>query len=165
MSGTLHDEIGSVAFSLAFRIVTDPVAAEEIVARVFATLGEGHPQGPDRDAVSTQALLRVRSEAFVHRQAERRRRAEPVVRDARTTDLPGPASGDIPSALMEVQRQRLRTALGSLQPHARDAIELMFFEGMTVAELSTRLGISVDAVRTSIHAGLCVLRDAAVTRS
>lgn len=160
MTAALYDRIGPAAFSLAVRVATDPQAAEEVVATVFATLDEraGASEGND----STH-LLTVRRQAFMRRQADRRRQGHTLLRDSLSIDLPGPASGDTSSPLTDPQRKQLLLTLGALPPRAREAIELMFFEGLTEAELATRLGASQAVVREQIRSGLVTLRDATVT--
>jgi RNA polymerase sigma factor (sigma-70 family) len=64
--------------------------------------------------------------------------------------------------LTDAQRERLRLTLAALPPQAREAIELMFFEGLTEAELVTRLGLSPEVMREQIYAALATLRDATV---
>ena len=163
MIAALYDRIGSAAFSLAVRVVTDPQAAEVVVMTAFATLHDDPAAAShENDAASTHALLAVRRQAFRQRQADRRRRGHSLLRDPVSTDLPGPASGHVASSLTDAQRERLRLTLGALPPQAREAIELMFFEGLTEAELVTRLGVSPEAMRKQIYAALATLRDATV---
>ena len=161
MTAPLYDRIGPAAFSLAVRVATDPQAAAEVVASVFATLDERLRASEEND--STHLLLTVRRQAFMRRHADRRRRGNTLLRDPLSTDLPGPASGDTSSRLTDPQRERLLLTLGALPPQARDAIELMFFEGLTEAELATRLGESPAVVREQVRSGLVTLRDATVT--
>ena len=163
MTGALYDRIGPAAFSLAVRVATDPQAAEEVVASVFATLNEDERLRASEENDSTHVLLTVRRQAFMRRQADRRRRGNTLLRDPLSTDLPGPASGDTSSRLTDPQRERLLLTLGALPQQARDAIELMFFEGLTEAELATRLGVSSAVVREQVRSGLVTLRDATVT--
>ena len=156
----LYDRIGSAAFSLAVRVTNDREAAEEAVATAFAAVpdDERTPASDDGGADATRVLLAVRREAFD------RRRGKANTRDPVSTDFPVPARGHIDPTLTADYRNRLRLALDALPSQARDAIELVFFEGFTEAELATRLGSSADVVedqlRDQIRAGLATLRDA-----
>ena len=163
MIPAFYDRIASTAFSLAVRVATDPRAAEEAVATGFATWDDRAAAFDENDGASIHALLTVRRHAFTQRQADRRRRGHSLLRDPLSTDLPGPASGDITARLTGPQRERLRLTLDALPPQTREAIELMFFEGLTEAELASRLGASPAVVREQIYAGLVTLRDATVT--
>jgi len=163
MIPAFYDRIASTAFSLAVRVATDPRAAEEAVSTVFATWDDRAEAFEENDAASTHALLAVRRQAFSQRQADRRRRGHSLLRDPLSTDLPGPASGDIAARLTEPHPVGLQLALGDLPPRTREAIELMFFEGLTEAELAARLGASPAVVREQIYDGLVTLRDATVT--
>lgn len=162
MIAAVYDRIASTAFSLAVRVATNPRAAEEAVATAFATWDDRAAAFDENDGASIHALLTVRRQAFTQRQADRRRRGHSLLRDPLSTDLPGP-TGDIAARLTGPQRERLRLTVGTLPPHTREAIELMFFEGLTEAELASRLGASPAVVREQIYAGLVTLRDATVT--
>jgi RNA polymerase sigma-70 factor (ECF subfamily) len=163
MIPAFYDQIASTAFSLAVRVAGDPRAAEEAVATAFAGWDDRAPGLDQNDAASTHALLAVRQEAFRQRQAERRRRGHSLLRDPLSTTLPEPASSDTAARLSESQQERLRLTLGALPAQTREAIELMFFEGLTEAELAARLGASPAVVREQIYAGLLTLRDAITT--
>jgi RNA polymerase sigma-70 factor (ECF subfamily) len=163
MIAASYDRIASTAFSLAVRVATDPLAAEEAVATAFATWDDRPAAFDESDGASIHALLTVRRQAFTQRQEDRRRRGHSLLRDPLSTDLPGPASGNIAARLNGPQQERLRLTLDALPPQTREAIELMFFEGLTEAELASRLGASPAVVREQIYAGLVTLRDATVT--
>ncbi len=169
MTAGLYDRIGPSAFSLAVRVATDPQAAEEVVARVFAALDDDEDEderaGASEENDSTHVLLTIRRQAFRRRQADRRRQGHTLLRDPLSTDLPGPASGDTSSRLTDPQREQLLLSLGALPPQTREAIELMFFEGLTEAELATRLGASQAVVREQIRSGLVTLLNATVHAS
>ena len=161
MRVALYDRIGSTAFSLAARVTNDREAAEEAVATVFATMPEGErtPASDDGSADATRVLLAVRRDAFERRRGQANPRE--IVKTV-PTDLPVPTSGSMPPPLTDVYRDRLRLALDSSPSQARDAIELVFFEGLTEPELATRFGSSASAVivREQIRSSLKVLRDA-----
>ena len=196
MRVALYDRIGSTAFSLAVRVTNDRETAEEAVAAAFDTLSdEGGPVPSDADdrtaADATRILLAVRREAFGRRRQEHRDPVASVTTvatastgasvttgagvETSSTDLPEPVSGSggIQSTLTDIDRDRLRQALDTLPPQAREALELVFFEGLTEPEVATRLGLiepevatrlgssaEVVIVREQIRSSLEVLRDA-----
>ena len=182
MRMALYDRIGSAAFSLAVRVTNDREAAEEAVATVFATLpDEGGPvpsDGADRTAAeASRILLAVRREGRRQRRRGEARGPGTSVETVATssTDLPEPVSGSghLPSTLTDIDRDRLRQALDTLPPQAREALELVFFEGLTEPEVATRLGLiepevatrfgsstEVVIVREQIRSSLEVLRNA-----
>jgi RNA polymerase sigma factor (sigma-70 family) len=53
----------------------------------------------------------------------------------------------------------LERAIGSLPDTYRDAIVLFYVSEMSVAEVSSRLGISAEATRVRLHRGRALLRD------
>ena len=161
MTADLYNRIGPTAFSLAVRVTTDPRIAEEAVATVFNRLDDPTRETEANNA--TRFLLNIRQQAFKERQENRRLQGETLLRDPVSFDIPGSASSETSSWLTEPQQKQLLHAFDVLPPQVRQAIELMFFEGLTESELATHLGLSQAVVREQIRAGLITLRDATVT--
>jgi RNA polymerase sigma-70 factor (ECF subfamily) len=63
------------------------------------------------------------------------------------------------ASLLEKQR-RVLTALETLSPGERQAIELAFFQGFTHSELAAKLGQPLGTVKSRIRQALLKLRDA-----
>lgn len=67
---------------------------------------------------------------------------------------PDPAEEALASDLA----RRVRRAVSELPPGQRQAVALMYFAGMTHAEVAAELGIPVSAVKTRLHKGRAALR-------
>ena len=159
MAADLYDKIGPTAFSLAVRVSTDPQIAEEAVATIFNDLDSS--EGTTETNNTIPLLLNIRQQAFKGRQENKRRRGETMLRDPVSIDIPGSASSD--TSLTELQQKQLLQAFEVLPSPVREAIELIFFEGLTEAELATHLGVSHAVVREQLRSGLITLRDTTVT--
>jgi RNA polymerase sigma-70 factor (sigma-E family) len=56
------------------------------------------------------------------------------------------------------ERERLRTALGSLRPEQRAAIVLRYFEDLSEADTAQALGVAVGTVKSMVSRGMDRLR-------
>jgi len=155
MLAALYDRIGATAYSLATRITGDRAVAEDLVASVFATVYEEAGSTPDlEDRVAARLLRLVRTRALAIRQADRAGAGA-----AATTEIPGQTSGDDSPAPSPGERERLAKALAALPEDTRQAIELVFYEGLTQSDLGVRLDLPVAAARHTVREGVTTLRD------
>lgn len=105
-----------------------------------------------------QNKIRDRAEFYAagKRDASRERTMQgPSVRDAEALPHSDPPSGDL-SVTVQVQRaenyEHLRKALGELSPEHRQAIALVFFQGLQLREAGEAMGgKSEDAVRMMLR--------------
>ena len=58
------------------------------------------------------------------------------------------------------EQTQLLEALSQLDPEERNAIDLVFFEGLTQDELKDRLHVTSDRIRQNVEHALQKLRDA-----
>ena len=82
----------------------------------------------------------------------------------RRRDGPSTLAFDPPSGLdpfsESVERAALHEALATLTPEHRAVIALHYLEGLTVAQISDRLGVRAGTVKSRLHYGLGELRAA-----
>ena len=165
----LYDRHAGVMYSLALRITGEPPDAEAIVKGVFATArseaGRRTGEHP-RDVHWLLATTRIRAIDHV-RAGGTSRDAPPVSKasgddlpsssapgDLATLHLPDPARGRVTDGQGPDDVPRLRSAFRELPPLERLAIELAYFEGLTVSEIAARLEQAPDAANTRIRTGL-----------
>ncbi|MBC8163860.1 MAG: sigma-70 family RNA polymerase sigma factor [Roseiflexaceae bacterium] len=146
----LYDSYIVVVYKTARCIVAEQSQAAEVVQQVFAELWRTPPaahasvdlaawlaRATRRHAL---ALLRPGLAARLHA------RQEAVYEHATTR-------ASVPS------RERICQILDHLQPLSRQAIDLAYYGGLTVAEISQQLAVSHKAVRAAVRQGLLRLRD------
>ena len=155
MLAAWYDRVGSTAYSLAARITGDRTSAEEVVASVLSTVYEDPSARPDvEDRVTERVLHLIRS-----RSLSRRDRTDPHARGVATHEIPGSATGGVGPPLTPVDPAPMRTALAALPDVMRRAIELVFFDGLTQADVAVHLDLPEVAVRRLLHEGLVTLRE------
>jgi RNA polymerase sigma-70 factor, ECF subfamily len=156
----LYDRHASSVFSLAFRIVGDRAAAEEISQIAFLSAWRTTGRfDRNRGSVRTWMLSIVRNRAIdalrrdqVH---QRRRAPEPPEAD----ELTAPERTDHEAA----RREEARAVQGSLRELPSDqsrVIELAYYGGFTQSEIAELLEVPLGTVKSRMRRGLDGLRQA-----
>lgn len=128
-----YDRYAEVAYGLALRILREPSLAEAVVADAFVSVVHADPANPSRAPDARTCLL-----ALVHQKAVEASRGR--------SDPPR-----IPQALGEESEQRRTSRAGSwsdrckralalLPDDQRQTLELAYFDGLSIDELTHRVG-------------------------
>lgn len=154
-----YDTLAGRALGLIRRILRDPGAAEEVLQEVFWQIWrEAHQFDPARGRPETWLLMRAKTRAIDKLRSIRRRERTFVMSVDEGVAGSGAAGSANAGAAVE-DRGLVQTALAQLPPAQRRVIELAFFEGLTQAEISARLGAPLGTVKTRARLGLERLRD------
>jgi RNA polymerase sigma-70 factor (ECF subfamily) len=157
--GELYDRYGAMLYALAHRILGDPAEAEEAVADAFAQAWRDASRfEAGRGSGAAWLVVMVRTRALdLARSSRRRARVAVVAAGADPNEFA--ASPD--AGVLSDERSRLvRGAIAQLSPIQREAIELVFYGGLTQSETAARLGAPLGTVKTRIRDGMQKLRDA-----
>ncbi len=153
----LYDRYGGLAYALAYRILQDRGAAEDVVQDVY--LGVWRRAGsyqPGRGSVRTWLL------SIVHHRAIDRLRgtAGRARRDTALEEVDRVAALDDPWRDVErtLQRDVLKKGLATLPEEQRRTIELAYFGGYTQTEIAGAMGVPVGTVKGRMRIGLQKLR-------
>jgi len=152
----LYDLVAPAVFGVVRRVVRNPAQSEEVAQEVLMQVWRTATRF-DRDAGSAmtwiltiahrRAVDRVRSEEASRRRAER-------YEEHTTTESPSVTE----AVLDDLDRARLRRALGGLTPVQRESVELAYYGGYTHVEVATLLDLPLGTVKTRIRDGLIRLR-------
>lgn len=153
----LYDRYGGLAFGLAFRILNDRVAAEDVVQDAFLSVwrravsfevGRGSPRTWLLSIVHHRAIDRLRGTSGRARQ------------DAPLEDYEHALSVDDPwrEVSLGVQRDVLQRSLNTLPSEQRIAIEMAYFSGYTQQEIATTMHVPVGTVKGRLRIGLQKMR-------
>ena len=167
----LYDRHAGAMYSLAMRIAGEPGDAQAILQGVFAAAWSEAGRQAGGHAPSVHRLLAAtRVRAIDHmRAAGTLRESTPAVPEAADDDvpiraqpggdvatlhLPDPARGRVTDEHDPDDVVRLRSAFRELPPLERLAVELAYFEGLTISQIATRLEQAPDATNARIRTGL-----------
>lgn len=155
----LYDRYGGLAYSLAYRVLQDSAAAEDVVQDAFLSIWR-HAESyrPERGSLRTWLCSIVH-----HRALDRLRGRAGRAR----TDVPldvTHASTGVPdmweTVELEIERDHVRSALGGLPADQRQTIELAYYGGYSQSEISGLLGVPLGTVKGRTRAALRRLREA-----
>jgi RNA polymerase sigma-70 factor, ECF subfamily len=155
---TLYDRHARAAYSLAFRMMGEKQAAEDLLQDALLKAWRGATSyRPERGSVRTWVLSIVHNRGIdqLRSLASRRRTQERVEADAPRSQ-PSEAFSE---AWRNSQRDRVREALGALPPEQLKVLELAYFSGYTHEEIADLLGLPLGTVKGRMRLGLKKLRD------
>jgi RNA polymerase sigma-70 factor, ECF subfamily len=150
----LYRRFSAAVNSLARRILRSESDAEEVVQDVFVKVWQKALEyAPHKGKVSTWILTIAHHSAIDALRRRTSREALPLLDEdfERTPDLRDHRD--------PLEQQMLETALAKLDPQEKRCIELAYFEGLSHAQLATRLEMPLGTVKTRIRTGLEKLRD------
>jgi RNA polymerase sigma-70 factor (ECF subfamily) len=145
-----YDEISSVVYGLALRILGDPGTAADVTLEIFQEAWTSPATVEAASSILGWLTIATRRRAIAHagKTPKNEKRADTV------TTMP------LPDSVLGHERSLVTRALALLEPAQREAIELAFFSGMKDVELAQALGISPQLVRNRISSGMRKLNEA-----
>jgi RNA polymerase sigma-70 factor (ECF subfamily) len=153
----LYDRYGGLAFALAYRILGERGAAEDVVQDAFLSVWRraGSFQ-TGRGSVRTWLL------SIVHHRAIDRLRgtAGRARQDAPLDEVDRVVSAEDPwrEVSTTIQRDVLKSGLATLPEAQRETIELAYFGGYTQNEIAQRMAVPLGTVKGRMRIGLQKLR-------
>lgn len=158
--GELWDRYSGLLFSQALRVLHNPSEAEDVVAEVFSEVwrrASGYHPERARPAAWLVTLVRRRAidrfrERRSHERAEERMALEPN---------PGPGCGCAHQEHLRLTELRrvLDQALNRLPERQREAVCMVYFEGLTQREISKKTRTPIGTIKTRLELGLRKMRE------
>jgi RNA polymerase sigma-70 factor (ECF subfamily) len=151
----LYDRHGGAAYSLAYRIVGDRSAAEDVTQEAFLSLWRSKASYDRvRGSVRGWVLGIVRNRAI----DVMRRESAPVAKlayddDAALDARPADELTDVEAIRRETARQ-VRGVLGGLPPEQSQVIELAYFGGFSHSEIASIVDAPLGTVKGRMRLGL-----------
>jgi RNA polymerase sigma-70 factor (ECF subfamily) len=148
-------------YTAAYRILGDPVQAQDVVQDVFLRLWR-RPGSFDasRGDLGTYLRLMGRSRALdLWRESQVRGRAAERLKVAGGTEEPRVEEHPAVLAERDQDSAELREALGKLPEAQREAIVLAYWGGLTADQIARRADVPLGTAKSRIRLGLARLRD------
>jgi RNA polymerase sigma-70 factor (ECF subfamily) len=155
---TLYDRHSRAAFSLAYRMMGERQASEDLTQDAFLKVWRGASSyRAERGSVRTWILSIVHNRGIdqIRSQASRRSTQEKIEASAPRSQ-PSEAFAE---TLRNSQREQVREALNTLPPEQLKILELAYFSGYTHVEISDLLRLPLGTVKGRMRLGLKKIRD------
>jgi RNA polymerase sigma-70 factor, ECF subfamily len=155
---TLYDRHSRAAFSLAYRMMGERQASEDLTQDAFLKVWRSAKSyRAERGSVRTWILSIVHNRGIdqIRSQASRRRTQDKIEASAPRSQ-PSEAFAE---TLRNSQRDQVREALDTLPPEQLKILELAYFSGYTHVEISDLLCLPLGTVKGRMRLGLKKIRD------
>ena len=159
--GELYDRYGRLVFSLALNSVGDAATAEEITQDVFLRVWQRARQyRAGRGKVSTWLTGITRHRAI---DQLRRRGSRPEQHSVGWAEISAgtelAVNGPERAALLTIERERVRAAVGQLPHEQRHVLALAYFHGLSQSQIAEASNVPLGTVKTRIRLGMQKLRE------
>ncbi len=154
----LYDRHSRVAYSLAYRMMGERQAAEDLVQEAFLKVWRAAGSyRAERGSVRTWILSIVHHRGVDQlRSAARRRQIGDKAETIASTSQPSEAFAE---TWRNSQRERLREALSHLPPEQLKVLELAYFSGYTHVEIAELLDLPLGTVKGRMRLGIKKIRE------
>ena len=155
---TLYDRHSRAAFSLAYRMMGERQAAEDLAQDAFLKVWRSASSyRAERGSVRTWILSIVHNRGIdqLRTQASRRRTQDKIEASAPRSQ----PSEAFEETWRNSQRDQVREALNTLPPEQLTILELAYFSGYTHVEISDLLRLPLGTVKGRMRLGLKKIRD------
>lgn len=158
----LYDKYGRLAYGLAYRILNDRTAAEDVVQEAFLGLWRNARSfDTSRGNVRGWLLSIVRNRAIDRLRGTTRMRKESQIETVEGL-VQVPDAWETVSTHLE-QRQ-IREGFAQLPDAQRRTLELAYFRGYTHVEIAGQMGVPLGTVKGRMRMGLEKMRSFLVAR-
>lgn len=155
--GALYDACGQRLFAFALRITGDPAAAEDAVQESLVIVWRDARTFRGESRVLTWLLGIVHHKALNTAAAMRRR---PTGCMNQAAAVPDSAPGPEAHAARQERRELLRDAMQRLSVEHRTVLELIFYQGLSLAETARVCACPVGTVKSRLSYAKTALRGA-----
>lgn len=152
--GVIYDRYSRSVYSLAWKMLGDAQAAQEVTQEVFEAIWRGaKAYAPGRGSARTWILAMAHHKSVDAMRRQRVRASEPL------SEAHPDETDVVALALRQVEGAVVRAALATLSEAQRAVVVLAYYGGYTQQEIARRLGVPLGTVKTRIRDGLQRLRD------
>lgn len=155
----IYDRLSRQAFGLAYRILGDGPAAEDVVQEAFLTLWRQADRiDPARGKLSSLVLTLVHHRAIDALRASKGQRSRQFSIDVAEIEK---TEADVSEGVLRsLNQESVRAALREVPEDQRRCIEMAYFEGLTHVEIAEGQGLALGTVKSRLRLGLEKMRSA-----
>lgn len=157
--GPLYDRYGSLVYGLARAILQSQEEAEDLTQEVFVTLCQGTPYDVRRGSLGAFLTTLTRSRA-IDRLRSRGRRLRILRTSWRMRPPPETPVTPVDRIAVRQYSERVRDALAALPASERRVLEMVYYQGLTQAEIAATIDAPLGTVKSWCRRGLLALRAA-----
>jgi RNA polymerase sigma-70 factor (ECF subfamily) len=160
--GTLYDRYGRLAYGLAYRMLADGTAAEDVVQEAYVAIWRNAASyDPRRGQARAWLMTAVRNRCIDVLRGPRRplKLGDPIddFFDLQSAD-------DVwETVLQNLQAQDVRKALNTLPADQRATIDLAYFGGLTQTQIAAQMRVPLGTVKGRMRLALEKLRELLAT--
>jgi RNA polymerase sigma-70 factor (ECF subfamily) len=157
----LYDRFSAPLYAVAFRVLKNQEAAEDVLQDVFLHIWEKAPLfDPTRGKPLPWAVMLTRCKAIDRARAATRlgRLRDGFQQEVETAEQFDDRSSFDAVAAGDTARL-VRQAMEKLPPEQRTALELAFLQSLTHVEIADRLGKPLGTVKAHIRRGMLKMRE------
>jgi RNA polymerase sigma-70 factor (ECF subfamily) len=155
----VYDRHSSAAYSLAYRMMGNRTAAEDVIQEAFLSVWRaGARYDRARGSVRTWVLGIVHNRGIDALRRGKVRDRPRVEEEDAAEGIEDPVRTDVEAARHE-EAATVRTALRTLPGEQSQVIELAYFGGFTHTEIAAMIDAPVGTVKGRMRLGLSKLRD------
>ena len=154
----LYDRYHRLLLALAYRVIGDQQVAEEVVQEVFlAVWRRSATYRPARGKVR-QWLMSISRNRAIDRVRGNLKPSQTVELDESLADLSAPEAWEYVD--QSVQRERVRAELATLPAEQREVIELAYYGGLTLQQISDQTQVPLGTIKSRTRLAMDKLRQA-----
>jgi RNA polymerase sigma-70 factor, ECF subfamily len=155
----LYDESSQLAYTIAMRILQDEADASEVVMDVYKQVWDGASKFDEgRGSAAAWIVILARSRAMDRRRF-RAARSRGAVKVEELRDVISSQPSPEMLAITNQSGRSVTSALASVPPEQREALELAFYMGFSHSEIADHLGEPLGTVKTRIRLAVARLRE------
>ncbi|MGY2974669.1 sigma-70 family RNA polymerase sigma factor [Thermostichus sp. MS-CIW-37] len=161
----LYDRYAGLVYGLAFKILGHVAEAEDLTQEVFVELWRKAGYDPRRGSLSSFLCVLTRSRAIDRLRSQGShqlllKRWQTLLSAVRVDGTESHSKIPLPfeQVSIEERRQAVQAALSQLPENQRQILELLYYQGLSQADIARQLGIPLGTVKTRSRQALCKLR-------
>jgi RNA polymerase sigma-70 factor, ECF subfamily len=155
----LYDRHAALVYGIALHLLTNTTEAEDLTQDIFLILTKKSAYDPQRGSLRTYLSILTRSRALDRLRTSNRRQQKlrhQIVNEHEQVLFVNP----IEEAAQLERSQQVLEALEQLSTKEREVLRMAYYQGLSQAEIATRLSTALGTVKSRTRRGLLKLRQA-----